>query len=48
MPIDILSGSSRLRESNDANQTSPADAQRLAKLDVDDWLQGSRSFRRYG
>ncbi|MHB8903124.1 MAG: exo-beta-N-acetylmuramidase NamZ family protein, partial [Thermoguttaceae bacterium] len=37
MPIDILSGSSRLRETLDAGQTSPADVERLSMLDVDRW-----------
>ncbi len=47
MPIDILSGSRRFRETIDAGRTSPADVQRLAELDVDDWLQRSSQYRLY-
>jgi len=47
MPIDILTGNSHVRETIDADQTSPADVQRLAELDVDDWLQRSSQFRLY-
>lgn len=47
MPIDILSGNRHLRETIDADQTSPADVRRLAELDVEDWLQCSSQFRVY-
>ena len=47
MPIDILAGSDELRESLDADRTAPADVQRLAELDGDDWLGRSRPFRLY-
>jgi uncharacterized protein YbbC (DUF1343 family) len=47
MPIDILSGSSRLRGALDAGRTSPVDVRQLAELDVDDWLQRSSRFRLY-
>ncbi len=44
MPIDILSGSTHLRDAVDANHTSPADVRRLAELDVDNWLRRSSQF----
>jgi uncharacterized protein YbbC (DUF1343 family) len=47
MPIDILSGSEELRHTIDAGGTSPADVQRLAELDADDWRQRSSQCRLY-
>jgi uncharacterized protein YbbC (DUF1343 family) len=47
MPIDILTGSSALRETFDAGHTSPDDVQRLAELDTDDWLDRTRRYRLY-
>jgi hypothetical protein len=47
MPIDTLSGSSGLRETIDADRTSPADLQGLAEVDAGQWLQRSSRFRLY-
>ncbi len=47
MPIDILSGSSRLRETLDSGRTSPADVERLVELDEDQWRERSRPFLLY-
>jgi len=47
MPIDILSGDSRLRDAIDADRTSPAQIQRLVEFDVDGWLQRASQFRLY-
>ena len=47
MPIDILSGSSSLRETIDADRTSPADIPELADVDAGQWQQRSSQFRLY-
>lgn len=47
MPIDILSGSSLLRNAIDSDQTSPEDVRGLAELDDGRWLQRSDQFRLY-
>ncbi len=47
MPIDILSGSSRLRKTIDAGSTTPADVDRLAALDVEAWWEKAHPFLLY-
>ncbi len=47
MPIDILSGSSRLRETVDGGGTTPADVERLAELNVEAWREQSRPYLLY-
>lgn len=47
MPIDILSGSSQLRESIDAGKIAPANVERLAALDVEQWRKQSQPFWLY-
>ena len=42
MPIDILSGSSRLREAIDGGGTTPTHAELLAQVDIERWRQQSR------
>ncbi len=47
MPIDILTGSSRLRGALDSGLASPEEISELAALDVDRWRERSRSFLLY-
>ncbi len=47
MPIDILTGSSRLRDTLDSGLASPEEVSELASLDVDRWRERSRSFLLY-
>ncbi len=47
MPIDILSGSRRLREAIDSGRTSPADVAQLAELNVDRWREQSSGYLLY-
>jgi uncharacterized protein YbbC (DUF1343 family) len=47
MPIDLLAGSSQLRDTFEAGRTSPADVQQLATLDEEDWLRRSHAYRLY-
>ena len=42
MPIDILSGSSRLRETIDGGSTTPTDVERLAEVNAGQWWEQSR------
>ena len=47
MPIDILSGSSRLRETLDTGTTGPSDVAQLADLDADPWWERVRPHLLY-
>ena len=47
MPIDILSGSSRLRETLDSGKTRVADVEELARVDCEKWWEETRPFQLY-
>jgi len=47
MPIDILSGSTRLREAIDSGRTLPADVAHLAELNVEQWREQSSGYLLY-
>lgn len=47
MPIDILSGSNRLRVTLDTGRTSPADVESLAKVDAEAWWQQVQPHQLY-
>lgn len=47
MPIDILSGSSRLRETLDSGGTSPDDVAGLAEFDAEAWWEQTQPYQLY-
>jgi uncharacterized protein YbbC (DUF1343 family) len=47
MPIDILSGSSQLRETLDSGGTSPTDVAGLAEMDAEKWQERVRPHQLY-